>query len=105
MSRLVRWHMASDPEGERVEMEADPRHVEILSSQAGFRIAESSAVTTPGVKNSPDSEEGPELGAEERALYRSMVMKAAYLSQDSGYPIRSQGASEEDGEADSTGPG
>ena len=50
----------------------DPRHVEILVSQMELSN-ESKAVSTPGCK---------ELGAEDRACYRSWTMRASYLSQD-----------------------
>ena len=42
---------------------------------------ESKAVRTPGVRTT-DEEDGKELGAEDRACYRSWTMRASYLSQD-----------------------
>ena len=66
--------------GERWELEADPRHVEILVSQMGLSN-ESNAVSTLGVRMT-DEEDGKELGAEDRACYRSWTMRASYLSQD-----------------------
>ena len=59
----------------------DPRHVEIMVSQMG-PSNESKAVSTPGVRTT-DEEDGKELGAEDRACYRSWTMRASYLSQDS----------------------
>ena len=65
--------------GERWELEADPRHVEILVSQIGLSN-ESKAVSTPAVRTT-DEEDGQELGAEDRACYRSWTMRASYPSQ------------------------
>ena len=42
---------------------------------------ESKAVRTPCVRTT-DEEDGKELGAEDRACYRSCTMRASYLSQD-----------------------
>ena len=42
---------------------------------------ESKVVSTPGVRTT-DEEDGTELGAEDRACYRSWTMRASYLSQD-----------------------
>ena len=61
-------------------LEADPRHMEILVSQVGLSD-ESKAVSTPGVRTT-DEEDGKELGAEDRACYRSWTMRARYISQD-----------------------
>ena len=51
--------------GERWELEADLRHVEILVSHKGMSN-ESKAVSTLGVRTT-DEEDGKELGAEDRA--------------------------------------
>jgi len=56
------------------ELEADPRHAEILA-----RLAPGGAVT-PGVKS--DSHDLTPLSEADHALYRSSVMRAAYLSLD-----------------------
>ena len=64
--------------GERWELEGDPRHVEILVSQMGLSN-ESKAVS--GVRTT-DEENGKELGAEDRACYRSWTTRARCLSQD-----------------------
>ena len=42
---------------------------------------ESKAVSTAGVRTT-DEEDGKELGAADRACYRSWTMRASYLSQD-----------------------
>ena len=50
-----------------MELESDPRHVEILVSQMGLSN-ESKALNTPGVRTT-DEEDGKELGAEDRACH------------------------------------
>ena len=76
LNRLLRLY----PEGgERWEHEVDPRNVEILVSQMG--LSNESKASTPGVRMT-DEEDGKELGAEDRACYRSWTMRASYLSQD-----------------------
>ena len=76
MSRVV----GQGKGGKRWELEADPRHVDILVSQMGLSN-ESKAVSTPGVRTT-EEEDGKELGAEDRACYRSWTMRASDLSQD-----------------------
>ena len=78
LNRLVRLHPPGAEEGERWEIEADPRHVEILVSGLNN---ESKAVSTLGVRMT-DEDDGKELDAENRACYRSWTMRASYLSQD-----------------------
>ena len=80
LNRLLRLHPPGAEGGERWELEADPRHVEMLVSQMGLS-SESKAVSTPGVRTT-DEEGGKELGAEDRACYRSWTMRASYFSQD-----------------------
>ena len=80
LNRLLRLYPPGAEGGERWELEADPRHVEILVSQVGLSN-ESKAVSNPGVRTT-DEEDGKELGAEDRACYRSSTMWASYLSQD-----------------------
>ena len=79
LNRLPRLYPPGAEGGERWD-EADPRHVEILVSQMGLGN-ESKAVSTLGVRTT-DEEDGKELGAEDRACYRSWTMRASYLSQD-----------------------
>ena len=80
LNGLLRLYPPGTEGGERWELEADPRHVEILVSQMGLS-KESKAVSTPGVRTT-DEEDGKELGAEDRPCYRSWMMRASYLSQD-----------------------
>ena len=54
--------------------------MKILVSQVGLSN-ESKAVSSLGVRTT-DEEDGKELGAEDRACYRSWTMRASYLSHD-----------------------
>ena len=80
LNRLLRLYPPGAEGGERWELEADPRHVEILVSRMG-PSNESKAVSTPGVRTT-DEKDGKELGAEDRACYRSWAMRASHLSHD-----------------------
>ena len=62
LNRLMRLFPPGAEGGEKWEIEADPRHVEILVSQVGLRN-ESKAVSTPGFWMT-DEEDGKELDAE-----------------------------------------
>ena len=61
LNRLLRLYPPGAEGGERWELEADPRHVEISVSQMGLRN-ESKAVSTLGVRTT-DKEDGKELDA------------------------------------------
>ena len=78
LNRLLRLYPSGAEGGERWELEADLRHVEILVSQMGLSN-ESKAVSTPGVRTT-DEEDGKELGAEGSSLL-PIVDDADQLSQ------------------------
>ena len=80
LSRLLRVYPPGAEGGERWELKADPRLVEILVSQMG-QGDESQPVSTPGVRTT-DEEDGMEFDAGSRACYRSWTMRASYLIQD-----------------------
>ena len=80
LSRLLRLYPPGAEGGERWELKADPRPVEILVSQMG-QGDESEPVSTPGVRMT-DEEELKEFDAGSRACYRSWTMRASYLIQD-----------------------
>ena len=66
------------------EYECDQRHVEIILEH--LRLTEAKPLGTPGVedttaKNSEDDAEIP-LSAPEASLYRAVVARANYISQD-----------------------
>ena len=74
LNRLVTW---SD---KGIELEADPRRVELLLKEVG---CEGSKVTTPLVKERiQEALSSEELDADQAAMYRSASMRLAYLSQD-----------------------
>ena len=64
-----------------LEWEPDPRHAEILVSQAGLGDGRAKALTTPGIKMPKGTDETP-LSAGEKQSYRSMTMRVGYLAQD-----------------------
>ena len=79
LNRLLRLPVGAEG-GERWELEADPRYVEILLPQMGLGN-ESEGVSTPGVRMT-DEDDGKELDAESPACFRSWTIGASYLSQD-----------------------
>ena len=60
LNRPLRLCLPGAEGGERWELEADPRHMEILVAQMGLNN-ESQAVSLPGVRTT-DEEDGKELG-------------------------------------------
>ena len=79
LNRIVRWVRATATDPEKIEMDADARHVPHLAQQLGLG-EKSKAVVTPGVRDS--GARGEELDAERRQTYRSAAMRLAYLAQD-----------------------
>ena len=73
LNRLVSWTEHG------IELEADPRHVELVLEQLGLEKA--APVTTPLVKSKGDEEEVP-LTDQEAGYYRSVAMRIGYLSMD-----------------------
>jgi hypothetical protein len=82
LNRIIRY--VSDERGERIEYEADPRHAELIVAQLGLAGAKS--VTTPGTKLKAEEAlaKSPALGPSETRLYRSVTMRAQYLSSERG---------------------
>ena len=74
LNRLVTWTH------EGIEMEADPRHVDLVLEQLG--LEKSLSVTTPLVKTKEEDMDKTPLGTAEAALYRSIAMRIGYLSMD-----------------------
>jgi hypothetical protein len=76
LNRYVRYYP------DRLEIEADPRHAEIIISSLG--LTQGRGVETLGEKWSHEraTAEYRQLPREEQKLYRSVTMRAAYLSQD-----------------------
>ena len=96
LNRIVR--LASDPAhgnevvnrgryrgqdgGWRLELEADPRHIEILANQVGLDRPGTKGVVSPGLKRTILSADSPELPTTARGVYRSAAMRANYLAHD-----------------------
>ncbi len=78
LNKIFRW--VKDDSGEAIEIEADPRHVEIICAK--MKLAKTSkAVVTPGVKL-PEADLGKDLRGDEQTAFRSVVMRANYLAED-----------------------
>ena len=88
LNGLLRLYPPGAEGGERRELEADPRHVEILVSQVGLGD-ESKAVSTPGVRMT-DEDDCKEPDAESRACYRSWTMRGPATSVKTGVSCSSQ---------------
>ena len=80
LNRYVRWN--SDGGRNWIEYEPDPRHAELIVKTLNLESAK--GVTTPSVKKSLEEvlTMFPQLNALQTRRYRSVVMRAAYLSQD-----------------------
>ena len=79
LNRIVRW--VTEHGIDTIEIEADPRHVEILTKSFGLHGPNVRSLSTPGVKPKEiDSSEA--LAGEPVTNYRSGVMRAAFLSED-----------------------
>ena len=62
-----------------IELEADPRHAEIIIGMLGLKKGNS--VTTPGVKE--EVAQGDErLGSKDASRYRALVARGNYLALD-----------------------
>ena len=74
LNKIFPW--VKDDSGEAIEIEADPRHVEIICAK--MKLAKTSkAVVTPGVKL-PEADLGKDLRGGEQTAFRSVVMRAIY---------------------------
>ena len=91
LNRVVRWIVPPFGKApERIEIEADARHAELLIKRSGLQ-SNSKGVNTPR-ERSRDSLRTIKLSLQDSTSYRSNVMRLAYLSADR---IELQFASEE----------
>ena len=77
LNRLIRYE-----DGVGAELEADPRHAELIIAELGLETAK--AVTTPGTKEADGApgEEEPLDDAAEVTAFRGICARALYLSVD-----------------------
>ncbi len=84
LNRVIRYFGPEVDGDERVEIEADSRHAELIVKSLNLQNAKS--VETPSVKRSLAEVQATEaeevLPAKEATTFRSGVMRGAYLSQD-----------------------
>eukprot|EP00435_Cladocopium_sp_Y103_P068786 s76_g32.t1 len=85
LNRLVKYYPDGAGGGERLEIEADARHVDLLVKDFGFDektkgcdVPEDKPTTLDFV----ETERQPGLGGQMPSQFRSMVMRLAYLAQD-----------------------
>ena len=80
LNRLLTWNESG------IEWECDPRHVQILIREVlGSNTNISGKVTTPGVRDKPESLDEDDVhleGGEAITRYRSLCMRMAYVAQD-----------------------
>ena len=86
LNRMLRLYPPGAEGGERWELEADPRHVEILVSHMGLSN-ENKAVSTLGVRMT-NEDDGKECDAESRACYRSWTTWASYLRCELQFAVK-----------------
>ena len=78
--RYVRGQ-TGNPDGATIEIEADPRHADIIVQSLGLAKA-SKPVATPGLKQKVDAAADTLPPANEAQAYRSLTMRAAYIAED-----------------------
>ena len=81
LNRLIRWCGSWTVGGERLEFEADPRHVQILQAQLGLRPG-SRGIGTPGLSEAVTDISEQALDDEQAALFRSACMRLGYVALD-----------------------
>ena len=81
LNRVIRWVVPPFGKApERIEIEADPRHSELLIKNSGLQT-NSKGVNTPG-ERTRDSSCTTKLSPQDSTSYRSNVMRLACLSAD-----------------------
>jgi hypothetical protein len=83
LNKIVRWT------DEGIELEADPRHAELVVRELGLEKA--TASKTAGVKANREEEEEEELSREEARRYRAVAARLNYLAPDRvdiGYSVK-----------------
>eukprot|EP00971_Amphidinium_carterae_P351978 6492372-Amphidinium_carterae.1 len=82
LNRIFRWCKQSADGPEAIEIEGDPRHQEIICHHCNLGAGRAAnAVSTPGVRDNT-GELGKELETSAATMFRSLCMRANYLSSD-----------------------
>jgi len=79
LNKIFRWVPGTVGNPDAIEIEADPRHVDIITHTLGLTKA-SKAVVTPGLKDKGTA--GTPLRDEDIRTFRSLTMRAAYIAED-----------------------
>ncbi|CAK0830015.1 unnamed protein product [Prorocentrum cordatum] len=84
LNRILR--VTGSPGEERFEVEADPRHAEMIVRDMGLEKESAKTLDVPGLKKEEaETEErlaSPPLVGDDIRLYRSVTMRASYLAPD-----------------------
>ena len=81
LNRVIRWIVPPFGKApEHIELEADPRHAELLIPNSGLQ-SNSKGVNTPGERQK-DSVSTVPLSMQDATSYHSNVMRLAYLAAD-----------------------
>ena len=81
LNRVIRWIVPPFGKApERIELEADPRHAELLIPNSGLQ-SNSKGVTIPRERQKDSASTVP-LSPQDATSYRSNVMRLAYLAAD-----------------------
>ena len=84
LNRTLRYVNGHGRQEDRIELEGDIRHSELIVKQLGLQKAK--PVTTPAVRRSSSEAEedrhSPKLSSADTSLFRSVTMRAVYLAQD-----------------------
>ena len=75
LNRVISWKDYG------VEYEGDQRHAEIIVKQMGL-LENTKCAPTPGIRRKKEEIDETELGQRESSLFRGIVARANYLSQD-----------------------
>ena len=77
LNRILRWRRVNGLD--QIEIEGDPRHSALIIDHLGLQ-QNSKGLTIPSLKQ--DLSGGQALTAEQHTLFRSVVMRAAFLAED-----------------------
>ena len=81
LNKIFRWVLGENGQPPAIEVEPDPRHIDILADQFGLKDS-SKFLSAPGVKTDVDGDWNEPLEPLEVKAFRSACMRASYLSED-----------------------